>query len=814
MRQPRSPIWTECAIVLLFLASLAGALNLVMAIHRRAGSTASVEPANTQPGQLDSPAPKISAKQSKLLSVIKPPIVAAHDGLAARSVMSEDPTKKALAQLAAATSQEIDAALKADRRTQSLEQARRSAIAESQRWRRREMLVTQQVSALAERAKKIDQQIDTLSAQRDALARERDVLKAAVASNEQSKGSYAVLPYKGPNGSWRRPIVLECSRGTVTLRPKGPTFSMLDLSSMINPRSSPVILAVARELLRIQMSESPDGSPVVPYFVFLVRPDGIRPYYEIRARLEPLGIAFGYELIDQNLKVDVPDFDNLATWDGTIPLEEPLLSAPEGGNNGVDDGLAWPSPGTRSRENLAATGSERASGAGDSPGVGDTGGESRSADEFVWPSQGGTRSSSGPGAVRGPLTSLRGGAGRGTGLDSRASSSGGGTVARQSGSARQTDTDPSLRSWPSRKQGSELGSSEGGGAISGAASANESGSARGGLANGTGFHSAGNGRGVALLPHLEPEASTSDKPSSNGFAGRLAAATPGAPDRPGSTTPKEPDASATGARSGRQAATAPEMDSIGTVTANPHQSSATTSMSSEGSISNPPVQSRPADTKANTDSSNLTQGANPPMATRGVQAVDPQTEIGLEFAAGSQESLSSASSTRAPSGAAGSSLPSMANAAPSMSSPSSLILGSDSAASTNRTKDAADVPSFKSRIADGPSRTIEVPFEIVVVCRTDDIVIHPGGYLLTTKSLEAGKKENIVVRELLAVVRRRAESDPTIQPRPRVKFLVENGGSESFWAARKQILFSGLGWPMSLQVSGAQDPHVLVKETW
>ena len=121
---------------------------------------------------------------------------------------------------------------------------------------------------------------------------------------------------------------------------------------------------------------------------------------------------------------------------------------------------------------------------------------------------------------------------------------------------------------------------------------------------------------------------------------------------------------------------------------------------------------------------------------------------------------------------------------------------------------------FKSRISDGHSKTIEVPFEIVVVCRPDGAVIHPGGYLLTSKSLETGKKESIVVRELLAVAQRRAESDPTIRPKPQVKFLVENGGSETFWAARKQILFSGLGWPMSLQVAGAQDPHVLGKETW
>src|SRR5208337_4624455 len=214
--------------------------------------------------------------------------------------------------------------------------------------------------------------------------------------------------YKGPNGSWRRPIVMECSNGTVTLRPKGPTFSMLDLSALVNPRSNPVILAIARELLHVQMSESPDGSPVVPYFVFLIRPDGIRPYYEIRARLEPLGIAFGYELVEQDLKVDVPDFDNLATWDGTIPLDEPLMPAPAGGNNGAGDGLAWPSAGTASREHLGGAGNELAGRPGNKPGVGDPGTEGQSPDEFVWPSQRGARTSNGAGASKGAGTGLGG----------------------------------------------------------------------------------------------------------------------------------------------------------------------------------------------------------------------------------------------------------------------------------------------------------------------------------------------------------------------------------------------------------------------
>ncbi|HWT81987.1 MAG TPA: hypothetical protein VN648_24635, partial [Candidatus Methylomirabilis sp.] len=268
MRQRRSTIWTERALMVMFLASLAGALNLVMAVHRRAVATRSVaETVSTPPVQLDTATTSVPANDLRAPSVATSTIVPAPSPRNAPSPPPEDPTKKALAELAATTAQEIEAARQADRRTESLEKARLDAVAESERWRRREMLVKQQVSALADRARKIDKQMDTLAAERDVLAKERDALKAAVTNSQQGKGSHAVLPFKGSNGSWRRPIVMECSNGTVTLRPKGPTFSMLDLSALINPRSNPVILAIARELLHVQMSESPDGAPVVPYFV-------------------------------------------------------------------------------------------------------------------------------------------------------------------------------------------------------------------------------------------------------------------------------------------------------------------------------------------------------------------------------------------------------------------------------------------------------------------------------------------------------------------------------------------------------------------
>jgi len=811
MRQPRGTVWTERALVMLILASLGGTLNLVMAVHRRATTPhTATEPVSTPIAQRDAAATNVPVNDPRPVTVSALSSVPAPKPanlLKASVAPPEDPTKKALAELAAIMAQETEAARQADRRTASLEKARLDAVAESERWRRREMLVKQQVSALADRARKIDRQIDTLAAERDVLARERDALKAAVAKSQQGNGSYAVLPYKGSNGSWRRPIVLECTNGTVTLRPQGPTFSMLDLSSMINPRSSPVILAMARELLRVQMSESPDGSPVVPYFVFLIRPDGIRPYYEMRARLEPLGIAFGYELIEQDLKVDVPDFENVATWDGTIPLEEPLMPAPGGGNNGGGDGLAWPSAGAATRDDQGGTPTELAGRIGNNLGAGDSGKEAGSPDDFVWPSQPGARGSKGPGRsqdsgtgpggssgqARGPRPqSFSGGTGRRDSsggevrsgiLGSRAGRGGAtrpgpaptiagetsgdlaaGVAGAGEGQGRSgggAGSDPALERWPFPNQESGQGGSDEAGAVGARDGKPEMGPRPRTSGSGTGPRGDRQDQGVALLPDLEPAGNDPGNSAPGSPAGGLLGAVAGSPGQNGSPTLPDPGRSGSGSRS-----TKPATAGMGTDVAG-------------SSDTNLQVPASPGDAKA-------------PGSAASSASAKSASGAGVGSSPGSM--MGSASSTT--------------------SSTSGLVFGSEAGSTSGQGKNSPAAPRFKSRIPDGPSKTVEVPFEIVVVCGWDGLVIHPGGYRLTNQSLDARKKDSIVVRELLAVAQQRAAADPTIRPQPRVKFLVESGGSEIFWAARKQILFSGLGWPMSLQVTGAQDPHVLGKETW
>jgi hypothetical protein len=115
-----------------------------------------------------------------------------------------------------------------------------------------------------------------------------------------------------------------------------------------------------------------------------------------------------------------------------------------------------------------------------------------------------------------------------------------------------------------------------------------------------------------------------------------------------------------------------------------------------------------------------------------------------------------------------------------------------------------------------PYGSIEVPFEIVVVCRGNDLLIHPGGYRLSAAALhQAGEtSDDLLAREIRTLVQRRAAVDPMIRQRPSIRFLVERDGAETFWTARRQLLFSLPDWPMSLQVAGPQAARVFTKEPW
>ena len=313
-RSKRLRIAAEFLPVLLILASLAGTLALLLSVHRRR------VPPRPEP-------PPVARPQVVAVAPIAPPTPTPPPSPPPQPAEpSEDPTPKELARIDALTALQVAASETGAREAEALERARARMKAEIERLDRRERTIRARAAALDERALTLEATAENLEIDRDFLDQKRTTEQAKLdRARARARVAYAIQPYRGPNGTWRRPIPIECVNGMLKLQPDGPTFSLMDLTplaGLLGPRANPFLAAVAREAVRVQGGPTPDGAPAVPYILFVVRPDGIRPYYEALARLEPLGLAFGYELVDQEWEIAFPDPGDLSDWDRSAPPPE------------------------------------------------------------------------------------------------------------------------------------------------------------------------------------------------------------------------------------------------------------------------------------------------------------------------------------------------------------------------------------------------------------------------------------------------------------------------------------------------------------
>ncbi|HEY5311301.1 MAG TPA: hypothetical protein VIK18_02235, partial [Pirellulales bacterium] len=115
--------------------------------------------------------------------------------------------------------------------------------------------------------------------------------------------SYAIIPYKGPHRTHRRPIYIECREDAIILQPEGIELADTDF---IGPPGAGNPLAAglraAREYL-VKYSGNDPAESGEPYPLLLVRPDGILAYYTAREAMSSWGSDFGYEFIDQDWKI-------------------------------------------------------------------------------------------------------------------------------------------------------------------------------------------------------------------------------------------------------------------------------------------------------------------------------------------------------------------------------------------------------------------------------------------------------------------------------------------------------------------------------
>lgn len=144
----------------------------------------------------------------------------------------------------------------------------------------------------------LDQVLQQIEAENVAIAKLNEELNSATPR-------IVIVPHKGPNGTDRRPIYIECRKDGIYLRPGDrliPTEHLEPIVGMPNPLD-----AVLRTIRYHAMQEY--GDTVAPYPLLVVRPDGLPAYAAARAAMHQWDDQYGYELIPADVELAFPDAD-------------------------------------------------------------------------------------------------------------------------------------------------------------------------------------------------------------------------------------------------------------------------------------------------------------------------------------------------------------------------------------------------------------------------------------------------------------------------------------------------------------------------
>ena len=156
------------------------------------------------------------------------------------------------------------------------------------------------------------------SVDREQAEREAERLRQLIADTEkqleelrdQNSGerSFAIVPYKGRNGTHRKPVYIECTAEGIILQPEGFRFEPSDFAAPSWP-GNPLAAALraTREHLIAQAARAGEPEPLDPYPLILVRPEGITQYLVARRAITSWDSDYGYEFIDADWKLDFPD---------------------------------------------------------------------------------------------------------------------------------------------------------------------------------------------------------------------------------------------------------------------------------------------------------------------------------------------------------------------------------------------------------------------------------------------------------------------------------------------------------------------------
>ena len=180
--------------------------------------------------------------------------------------------------------------------------------------------IEEQLASTRERLKELNDEISRLNdTTTDSAEIDQQMLQTVLQQVDSEKKTLAklreetsnqaprivIVPHKGPNGTDRRPIYVECSSEGVTIFPEGNRITLNELERSVH--STNPLDAALRTIRLHALGQYNDAAP--PYPLLVVRPDGIESYAAARGAMQDWDDQFGYELVPTGIQLayETPD---------------------------------------------------------------------------------------------------------------------------------------------------------------------------------------------------------------------------------------------------------------------------------------------------------------------------------------------------------------------------------------------------------------------------------------------------------------------------------------------------------------------------
>jgi hypothetical protein len=218
----------------------------------------------------------------------------------------------------------------ADWFTENFVIARQNAEEELAEYQAKLALAEKETQKIRDELVRLEQLARQLDSQESATPEEVEQLKRLLAQQQQRKAtaelelaelqknaaqkekSYAIVPSRSANGTFRRPIYIECRNDKIIIQPEGVELVPGDFQLLDRPDNPfATVLRVIRQYY-IDTEQIVRGSE--PYPLMLVRPSGVEIYESaLRAFAPRKGTTgdwikdFGYEIVNEDWNIQYPE---------------------------------------------------------------------------------------------------------------------------------------------------------------------------------------------------------------------------------------------------------------------------------------------------------------------------------------------------------------------------------------------------------------------------------------------------------------------------------------------------------------------------